>query len=92
MTTEQQWEILLHRRVERVLRRLPQQLLQRIDRHIRSLAQDPRPPGCKKLVGYDNLYRVRVGDWRISYAIEEDQRVVLVVEVEHRSRAYRPRK
>ena len=91
MTTEQQWEILLHRRVERVLRRLPQQLLQRIDRHIRSLAQDPRPPGCKKLVGYDNLYRVRVGDWRISYAIEEDQRVVLVVEVEHRSRAYRPR-
>jgi len=92
MTTEQQWEILLHRRVERVLRRLPQQLLQRIDRHIRSLAQYPRPPGCKKLVGYDNLYRVRVGDWRISYAIEEDQRVVLVVEVEHRSRAYRPRK
>jgi len=92
VTTEQQWEILLHRRVERVLRRLPQQLLQRIDRHIRSLAQDPRPPGCKKLVGYDNLYRVRVGDWRISYAIEEDQRVVLVVEVEHRSRAYRPRK
>ncbi len=91
MTTEQHWEILLRRRVERVLRRRPQQLLQRIDRRMRSLAQDPRPPGCKKLLGYDNLYRVRVGDWRISCAVEDDQLLVLVVEVAHRSRDYRSR-
>ena len=88
-TAEQPWEILLHRRVERVLQRLPRDLLQRIDRAILDLASDPRPPGCKKLKGYANLYRVRVGDWRISYAVESDRLIVMVLEVAPRGGAYR---
>ena len=88
-TTEQRWEVILHRRVERVLRRLPKDLLQRIDQAIQALATDPRPAGCKKLAGYDNLCRVRVGEWRISYAVEDDRLIVLVVEVAPRSGAYR---
>jgi mRNA interferase RelE/StbE len=85
------WRIILDRQPKKMMRRLPQDLLQRIDQKIRSLAEDPRPPGCRKITGtkYENLYRVRVGDWRISYAVEDDQLIVLVVEVEHRSRAYR---
>lgn len=86
---ERRWQVIIDRQPERVFRRLPKPLLQRIREKISSLATDPRPPGCKKLVGHDNLYRVRVGDWRISYAVEDDRLIVLVVEVAPRSGAYR---
>lgn len=84
-----QWQVLIHRRVEKVLRRLPRDLLERIRKAIRTLANDPRPRGYKKLSGHKNLYRIRVGDWRISYAIEEDRLIVLVLEVSPRGDAYR---
>lgn len=83
------WAVQLDRQPQKMLRRLPRDLLQRVDQAIRSLADDPRPPGCKKLAGYDNLYRVRVGDWRISYAVEDDRLIVLVLEVAPRGAAYR---
>ena len=86
--TEQRWEIALSRQAEKVMRRLPRALLQRIDQAILNLAMNPRPSGCKKLVGHDNLYRVRVGRWRISYAIEDEQFVILIVEVAPRGGAY----
>lgn len=79
----------LDKQPQKAIRRLPKDLLQRIDRAILALADDPRPPGCKKLTGYDNLYRVRVGDWRISYAVEDDRLIVLVLEVATRGEAYR---
>ena len=74
---------------QKVLERLPRDLLQRIRRAIQGLAEDPRPAGCKKLAGFDNYYRVRVGDWRITYAILDDALIVLVVEVAPRGGAYR---
>lgn len=85
----QTWEVQLARQPQRILRRLPRDLRHRLDRAIRALPDDPRPPGCKKVAGYDNLYRLRVGDWRISYAVEEDRLVVLVLEVAPRGDAYR---
>jgi mRNA interferase RelE/StbE len=81
------YTILLDRQPQKVMRRLPRDLLARIDRAILALADDPRPPGCKKLAGYENLYRVRVGDWRISYAVEDDRLVVVVIEVAPRGAA-----
>jgi len=82
-------------RAARALRRLrnDQQLLRRLDEAIRSLASDPRPSGCRKLVGkqFDNLYRIRAGDWRVLYAIEDDRLVILILDVVRRDRAYRPR-
>ena len=83
------WQVIIDRQPKKVMRRLPRSLRQRIDRAIRSLVEDPRPPGCKALVGYDSIYRIRVGDWRISYAIEEDRLIILVVEVAPRGGAYR---
>jgi mRNA interferase RelE/StbE len=83
------WQIKIMRQPERILSRLPHDLLKRLDRKIQSLTNDPRPEGCIKLEGYDKLYRVRVGDWRISYAIEEDQLIVLILEVAPRGGAYR---
>jgi mRNA interferase RelE/StbE len=55
---------------------------------IRSLAQEPRPDGCEKLAGVDQ-WRVRVGRYRIIYAVFDKQLVVLVAKVAHRKEAYR---
>jgi mRNA interferase RelE/StbE len=83
------WQIILTRQPEKVLRRVPKELLQRIDAQFTILANNPRPAGSKKLSGFDNLYRIRVGDWRISYAIEEKRLVILVLEIAPRGNAYR---
>lgn len=64
----------------------------RVGRPIRSaieaLADNPRPPGCLKLVGTVNQWRVRVGDWRVVYVIEDGRLVVLVVRVAPRGAVY----
>jgi mRNA interferase RelE/StbE len=83
------WQIIIHRKAEKILKRLDGETLERIRRSIRSLANVPRPSGVKKLVGYDNLYRIRVGDWRVIYAIEADRLIILVLEISPRGGAYR---
>jgi mRNA interferase RelE/StbE len=83
------WRVIIHRKAERVLKRLDGDMLERIRRAIRGLASEPRPAGCKKLTAYENLYRIRVGDWRITYAIEQDQLIVLVLAISPRGGAYR---
>ena len=84
-----QWQVILLREPEKVLRKLPKDLLRRMRRVIDRLAADPTPEGSKKLVGYDNLYRMRIGDWRISYAVEQDRLIILIVEIAPRGSAYR---
>jgi mRNA interferase RelE/StbE len=61
---------------------------QRIIRRIGQLAEDPRPPGSKKLSGNDK-YRVRQGTYRIVYSIEDNELIVVVVKVGHRIDVYR---
>ena len=61
---------------------------QRIIRRIGQLAEDPRPPGSKKLSGNDK-YRVRKGCYRIVYGIEDNELIVVVVKVGHRKDVYR---
>ena len=56
---------------------------------VAELETNPRPDGVKKLKGYDNRWRIRVGDWRVLYQIEDGRLVVLVVSVGHRSKAYK---
>lgn len=87
--SEPHWQILIHRKAENILKRLNGETLERIRRAIRRLANTPRPVGVKKLAGYENLYRVRVGDWRIIYAIEEDRLIILVLEISPRGGASR---
>ncbi len=53
-----------------------------------SLAGDPRPAGCKKLKGYKDLWRVRIGDWRIVYIVNDAAKFVSVTRVAHRSKVY----
>lgn len=86
---DRRYTVILERRVEKALRRLPRDVLIRVDRLLLNLATDPRPVGCKKLKGHDNLYRLRIGDWRLIYAVEDDRLVVLVVEIAPRGGVYR---
>jgi len=60
----------------------------RVIQAFRALTNDPRPPGCRKLVGARNRWRLRVGDYRILYTIEDSSHLVEVVAVRHRSKAY----
>ena len=52
-------------------------------------ALDPRPPGCLKLTGSDNDWRIRVGGWRVLYTISDRAGIVDIAAVRHRSDAYR---
>jgi mRNA interferase RelE/StbE len=61
---------------------------QRLVQRIHSLADNPRPPGCKKLSGA-NKYRIRQGNYRIVYSIEDDKLVVYVVKVGDRKSVYK---
>ena len=61
---------------------------QRIIRRIGQLANDPRPPGSKKLSGHDK-YRMRQGSYRIVYSIADSELIVVVVKVGHRKDVYR---
>jgi len=61
---------------------------QRIVARIAALAEEPRPPGCKKLTGQD-AYRIRQGSYRIVYIIEDKRLLVTVVKVGHRRDVYR---
>ncbi len=62
---------------------------QRIVASIRSLADDPRSPGCEKLAGEQDRYRVRVGRYRVIYSIGDEELLVVVVRVGHRKDVYR---
>jgi mRNA interferase RelE/StbE len=62
---------------------------QRIVDGIRLLADDPRPPGCEKLAGEHDRYRIRVGRYRVIYSVGDAQLVVFVVRVGHRKDVYR---
>ena len=82
------YRIELTRAAERDLRGLSRDVLRRVDRKLQALSNDPRPHGSKKLEGSANTYRVRVGDYRILYEIEDTAILVLVVRVGHRREAY----
>jgi mRNA interferase RelE/StbE len=64
---------------------------QRIEHRVHQLAANPRPPGSKKMKGADERYRVRQGDYRILYSIEDEIRVVAIIHVAHRKDVYRRR-
>lgn len=61
----------------------------RMVERIRALGEDPRPPGCEKLSGSKDRYRIRLGDYRILYEIGEPEKVVQVVRIGRRSEVHR---
>jgi mRNA interferase RelE/StbE len=83
------YELRVKPSVAKDLRGIPKADVKRILSRMQALRDDPRAPGCEKLSGDSDLYRVRQGVYRIIYAILEAQVVVEVVKVGHRSEVYR---
>lgn len=73
---------------ERERRRLQGHIRQRINRHLLQLESEPRPSGVEKLVGRPNSWRIRVGDYRILYEIDDTNQRVIIYRIAHRRDVY----
>lgn len=79
------------RSVHRDLRKVDQQYIPRVLKEIESLSENPRPPDCQKLVDTERTFRIRVGDYRIVYQIDDRNGIVLIDYIRHRKDVYRRR-
>jgi len=82
------YEVDLSSRAAREFLKLPRPVQRRLAQKIDLLAEDPRPPGAEKLVGLD-AFRIRVGDHRIVYLVDDRSRVVTIARIGHRRDVYR---
>ena len=85
------YQVLIKGSARKELAALSLPLQKRIDTRIRALSENPRPNGVTKLAGDENLYRIRVGDYRIIYQIQDKALLVLVIKIRHRREVYRKR-
>lgn len=84
-----EYTVVFVRSARRELERLEAGVARRIIARVEALAGDPRPRGCVKLQGAADLWRIRVGDYRVVYSLNDDARLVDIRVVRHRSDAYR---
>ena len=83
------YEVAIDNRAAKEIRKLDRKIQTRVLDVIRSLTSDPRPPGAKKLTDRDDIYRLRVGSYRVLYTVDGKKLIVLIVAVRHRREAYR---
>ncbi|MEM2562309.1 MAG: type II toxin-antitoxin system RelE/ParE family toxin [Candidatus Bathyarchaeia archaeon] len=83
------YRVELSSRALKSLRRLPPDLGRRILEGLRILEESPVPKGALKIKGGKDVFRLRIGDYRILYTILEKEKCILVFKIEHRKRAYR---
>ncbi len=82
-------ELLIERSAERDLDRLPEAVRGHVIAKISGLGKIPRPPGTRKIVGARSDWRLRVGDYRIVYEIDDRERIIRIWRVRHRREVYR---
>lgn len=85
------YAIKIDKKARKQLDSLPIPVQNRIERKIDDLAKNPRPHGAEKLSGEENLYRIRIGDYRVIYQILDKILLVLIVKIGHRREVYRVR-
>jgi mRNA interferase RelE/StbE len=83
------YEILIERTAERDLKSLPAGIFKRLVSRINALPENPRPPGSHKLAGSKNDWRIRVGDYRVVYDIDDPRKRARIFRVRHRREVYR---
>ncbi|PHM07297.1 type II toxin-antitoxin system RelE family toxin [Nostoc sp. 'Peltigera malacea cyanobiont' DB3992] len=83
------YEVKFSKGAKKQFRKLPLDVQERIQTKINDLAIEPRPNGVKKLQGDDNSYRIRVGDYRVVYELDDDVLIVTVIKIGHRSEIYK---
>ncbi|MBL7178800.1 MAG: type II toxin-antitoxin system RelE/ParE family toxin [Desulfobacterales bacterium] len=82
------YKLFFKKSVQKDFDTIPKKDLKRILSRIKTLAENPRPPGCEKLTGQER-YRLRQGQYRIVYSIQDDELTVWIVKVGHRKDIYR---
>jgi mRNA interferase RelE/StbE len=83
------YRVEVERSVAKEIAKLHPEIQRRIAQTLLGLENEPRPAGCQKLAGKDDFYRIRVGDYRIVYSIDDEGRVVIVLVAAHRRDVYR---
>ena len=83
------YKIVFKPSAEKDLRSLPKVAVGRIFKRIEALSVDPLPRGSTKLAGAEGLYRIRIGDYRTIYGVDEEKRQIVVHYVRHRRDVYR---
>ena len=76
------------RSARKELESLPALVIGKVFPRIEALAKEPRPKGCRKLQGEKNLWRIRIGDYRVVYAVYDSEHLVDIIAVRHRKAAY----
>lgn len=82
------YSISFARSARKELEALSSPLIERIFTKIESLGVEPRPTGCKKLQGNSNLWRIRIGDYRVVYSIDDAIEVIEIIRINHRREVY----
>ena len=82
------YRVLFRKSVQKDFSGIPKKDVMKVLNRIKTLEDDPRPPGCEKLSGQER-YRLRQGHYRIVYSIQDDERSVWVVKIGHRKDVYR---
>jgi mRNA interferase RelE/StbE len=83
------YAVTIRRRAQKELEAIPSPSFQSIEEKLLSLGKDPRPAGCKKLKGAERAWRIRVGDYRVIYEIDDGASIVVIIKIGHRSDIYR---
>ena len=82
------YEILFEKEASDALAKLDRAVRERVSKGIERLVENPRPGQATQLVNDAGTWRIRVGAWRVLYEIDDDQLIVLVLDLGHRSRVY----
>ncbi len=80
--------IVVARSAQKDLDSLPAEISSRLYPRIEALGNNPRPDGCRKLKGEKNSWRIRVGDYRVIYSIDDETRTIDIIKVRHRREVY----
>jgi mRNA interferase RelE/StbE len=83
------YKIAFSKSANKELSRLPKNIYLKVEVSIDGLIENPRPSGCKKLVGSKNTYRIRVADYRIIYDVYDDIIEILIIKIGHRKDVYK---
>lgn len=83
------YSVHIESRPEKELDHLPKQIYERVIEHIKTLRENPRPHGCRKIAGSKQDWRIRVGDYRVIYEIDDTNKEIHIMRVRHRGEAYR---
>ncbi len=83
------YQVVVPKPVQKQLDKLPEKEYQRIIEKILVLKENPRPPGCTKLTGHKNEYRIRIGSYRVRYEVDDDKLMVVLLHCLHRKDIYR---